>query len=436
MLGTYYAHVNRHLVVSYGGDKGLGQFNKGLVLADGPNPTDLYYDDNLKSNVYAVFANVNYKIQEDLELALAGRYDREERKAINNVPRINPQSVGFGAGGFPVCGEGGIYTNEDGSCSYYINPYYNVNPNATSIPNRSKTFEQFQPKVTLNYRATPDFSVYASYGWGFRSGGFNSSGTSSTLNLYYGGLTLDDGTPNINIPTDDFKKEVSKAAELGFKAKTPDNQFSINGAVYYTISKNGQDFSFFAGPFGSLRVVTSIDKAEIKGIEFDAKWRPIHNLRIYGGFGYTDTKIKAYTTRPYTVGNKLPYIPEYTGNAGVEWTLPVSDSLDLITRVDESFVGKTWFSPVQNNRLPNAFTAYGFGQGNFEKQYRAPYAQTNASLTLMGPNWDVSAWVTNLFDKDYLAEVIPAPEFGGSFIHDSYGRTFGVRASYRFGGSN
>ena len=436
MIGVYYAHVDRHLVVSYGGDKGLGQFNKGLVLADGPNPTDLYYDDNLISNVYAGFANVNYKIFDNLELALAGRYDREDRKAINNVPKINPQSQGFGAGGFPVCGPGGLYTNEDGSCNYYINPYYNVNPGANSIPSREKSFEQFQPKVTLNYKPTPDVSLYASYGYGFRSGGFNSSGTAATLNLYYGGLHLDNGTPNINIPTDDFKKEVSKAAEVGFKAKLFDNTLSHSGALYYTIDRNGQDFSFFAGPFGSLRVVTSIDKSEIKGLEFDFKWRPTQNLKIYGGFGYTDTKIKAYTARPYTVGNKLPYIPEYTGNAGVEYTLPFGGSgISLVTRVDESFIGKTWFSPVQDNRLPNAFTAFGFGEGNFSKQYRAPYAVTNLNMTLQGGSWDLSAWCTNLFNKKFLAEIIPAPEFGGSFIHDSYGRTFGVRASYRFGGN-
>ena len=38
----------------------------------------------------------------------------------------------------------------------------------------------------------------------------------------------------------------------------------------------------------------------------------------------------------------------------------------------------------------------------------------------------------NLTDEDYLEEIIPAPEFGGSFIHDSAGRISGVDLSYRF----
>jgi len=98
-------------------------------------------------------------------------------------------------------------------------------------------------------------------------------------------------------------------------------------------------------------------------------------------------------------------------------------------------VGKTWFSPVQDQILPNFFTAFGFGRGDFSKQYRKPYATTNLSVTAQADSWDISFWSTNLFDKKFLAEIIPAPEFGGSFIHNSYGRTFGVRASYRFGGN-
>ena len=44
------------------------------------------------------------------------------------------------------------------------------------------------------------------------------------------------------------------------------------------------------------------------------------------------------------------------------------------------------------------------------------------------------AAVENVTDEDYLEEVIPAPEFGGSFIHPgtSYERTAGVEVIYSF----
>lgn len=429
MVGGYFASINRRLIVAYGGDLGTGVLQKGFVPSTGPNPTDLLYDDNLYSKVYAGFANASYDLGSQLELAVALRYDIEARRVRNNVPKIAPQTPGFGAFGVPVCPTG------PANCTYYINPFYNANPTLGSIPGRKQTYRQLQPKVTLNWTPSSDLTVYGSYGYGFRSGGFNSSGTTATLLQFFGNLALPDGTPNLNNLSDDFKKEVSKAAELGFKARLADGSLTLNGALFHTVDKNGQDFSFFAGPFGSLRVVTNIDKAILKGVEFDFRWRPSSSISLFGGVGYTHSEIKRYSTRPYTVGNKVPYVPVYNGNLGAEFTFPVGSDIDLILRADEIFVGKTWFSPVQNNILPNFFTAFGFGRGDFSKQFRKPYATTNLSLTMQGSAWDVSLWGTNVFDKKFLSEIIPAPEFGGSFIHDSYGRTFGIRASLSFGGN-
>jgi iron complex outermembrane receptor protein len=56
----------------------------------------------------------------------------------------------------------------------------------------------------------------------------------------------------------------------------------------------------------------------------------------------------------------------------------------------------------------------------------------NARLTLRGGQWSATAWGRNLADKEYLQEVIVAPEFGGAFIHDSPGRSYGLDLSYRF----
>lgn len=426
MVGAYYANIKRHLVVAYSGDLVQGDLVFGFADSTTRNPTDLYYDDFLYSDVYAAFANAAYDISDGLELALALRYDVEERKVVNNVPRIAPQTPGFGAFGIPVCPDG------PDNCDYYINPFYNVNPDIASIPSRTRSFDQLQPKATVNWEPGSDISFFASYGYGFRSGGFNSSGTAATLTQFFGNLALPDGTPNLNNLTDDFKKEVTKAAEIGFKATLMGGDLQLNGAAFRTIDKNRQDFSFFAGPFGSLRVVTNIDKAVLQGFEADFNWRVIPEFSLFGGFNYTDSEIKRYTTRPYTIGNKAPYVPEYSGNIGALVTLPVTDATDFVLRFDRSFVGKTWFSPVQDEVVNNFFTAFGFGRGDFSRQFRESYGTSNLTATIDGGSWKVTGWVTNLFDENYLAEIIPAPEFGGSFIHDSYGRTYGIKLGYEF----
>ena len=434
--GIYIADIKRHVVVSQGSDLGQGFLYQAYVPSTGPNPTDLLFDDDFRSKVYAVFGNVAFDVKPGLELALALRYDKEERTVDNNVPKVSPQTTGFGAFGIffgPVCPAG----PNTASCQGYINPFYNLPANAalTSIPSRSKSFDQLQPKLSVNWKPNDEWALYASYGYGFRSGGFNSSGSTATLNAAFGSLLTSDGvTPNLQNLSDDFRKEVSKAAEAGFKARLLDRHLTLNGAIYATKVTDMQNFSFFAGPFGLLRIVTNIDKVDISGAEMDFRWRAGSYFTLLGGFGYTDAKIKAYSVRPYTVGNKVPYVPEYTGNLGAEFKVPVGgNGLNVVARVDNTFLGKTWFSPVQNNRLQNFFTGFGFGEGEFSKQYRKPYSTIDARLGIENDRWSVTAWSHNLTNKKYLEEIIPAPEFGGSFIHDSYGRAYGVEFAYQLG---
>jgi iron complex outermembrane recepter protein len=443
VAGAYFADIDRHVVVSQGSDLAQGFKARPFVPTSGPNPTDLLYDDDFSSKVYAVFGQIAYDVMDNLELALALRFDSEDREVSNNVPQCSStdttscraQTPGFN-----------FFSNP------YINPAYTVTPAyaTAGIPDRSKTFEQIQPKLSANWKLTDDFAVFASYGYGFRSGGFNSSGSEATVNTFFGlagstPLCLGDNTNgtfppactasstlNLTDVNDTFEKEVSKAAELGFKSYFLDRTLSVNAAIFHTTVEDMQFFNFFAGPFGLLRAVTNIDEVTIKGAEIDARWQINEMFTVFGGYGMTDGEIDKYTGRPYTKGNEVPYAPEYTANLGAQATFPVTESMEIIARIDGTFVGETWFHPVQQDRLPNLFGYFGFGQGEFSKQVRDPYAVVNARLTLQGANWGVTAWGRNVADEDYLAEIIPAPEFGGSFVHDAPGDSYGLDVSYRF----
>ena len=439
VAGVYVADIDRHVVVSQGSDLGNGFKARPFVSSAGPNPTDLLYDDDFSSKVYAVFGQLAYDVTDNLELALALRFDSEDREVSNNVPVCSSiGSTGAAGGSQKVTPSTTTCRAQTPGFNFFsnpfINPAYTVNPAyaTAGIPNRSKTYEQLQPKFTANWKLADDFALFASYGYGFRSGGFNSTGSAATVQTFYGALTLDDGTPNLREVNDDYRKEVSKAAEIGFKSYFLDRSVSVNGAVYHTDVEDMQFFNFFAGPFGLLRVVTNIDEVTIQGAEIDARWQINDVFSVFGGYAYTDGNIDKYAGRPYTKGNEVPYAPEYTGNLGAEAKFPVTDALALIARVDASFVGETWFHPVQDNKLPNLFTGFGFGQGEFSKQVRDPYAVVNLRLTLQSDSWGVTAWGRNVADESYLAEIIPAPEFGGSFIHDAPGSAYGVELNYRF----
>jgi iron complex outermembrane recepter protein len=438
--GLYYANIDRRVVVSQGADLNRGFLPQAFVPTSGPNPTDLLYDDDLSSRVTAAFGQVAYDVAPGVELALALRYDSEKREVDNNVPTCTgtaqsgpcrAQTPGFGYAANP-----------------YINPSYTANPALalSGIPSREKTYSQLQPKLSLNWKFSDDFSTYASYGYGFRSGGFNSTGSAATITANHGGLCLGassaglqppacttSSTFNIRDVNDEYNKEVSKAAEIGFKSYLAGRSVQLNGAVFYTKVEDMQFFNFFAGPFGLLRVVTNLDEVTIKGAELDARWKINNTFTVFAAGSYVDGNIDKYTGRPYTKGNEVPYAPKYTGAAGVDVTVPVGTSgLAVVGRVDASFVGETWFHPVQDNTLPNLFGYFGFGQGTFDKMKRDAFAVVNARLGLQGDNWGVTAWARNLSDKEYLAEIISAPEFGGAFVHDAPGRTYGFDVTYRF----
>jgi iron complex outermembrane receptor protein len=83
-------------------------------------------------------------------------------------------------------------------------------------------------------------------------------------------------------------------------------------------------------------------------------------------------------------------------------------------------------------QVPGFGFGFGFGPSEYSNTRRDAYWKLNLRAGISGEHWSIVAWSQNLTDEDYLEEVIPAPEFGGSFIHDSAGRISGVDVIYKF----
>ncbi|MDJ0877797.1 MAG: TonB-dependent receptor [Halieaceae bacterium] len=418
VAGLYYADIEREVVVAYGADLGLGFRQAPYVPPDGPNPTDQLFWDDFDTEVYAAFGQVEMDIGERGELALALRYDEEEREVSNNVPNVRAAQIFGFFGQTPP-----------------INPAFDGSGTDT-IPDRDETFDEWQPKISYTHAFTDELTAYGSYGVGFRSGGFNSIGSQATVNGTFGSYPT--APENVR---DDFDKEVTDTYELGVKSNWLDNRLRVNAAVFYTEIDDYQFFNFFAGPFGLLRVVTNIDEAEIFGAEVDFAWAFNEYFTFSGGYGFVDTEINENKNRPYTEGNDLPYAPESNGTLSVDFRTPVWGDLEFTTRIDYQYVGTTWFHSVQSDETVNFFTdlsevyqvpGFGFGTSEYSNTERDDYFTMNLRVGLHGEQWSLVAWSQNITDEDYLEEVIPAPEFGGSFNHPNPGRISGVDFTYNF----
>jgi iron complex outermembrane receptor protein len=406
LVGAYYAEIERDVAVSYGADLGQGFEYKSYVPASGKNPTDLMFDDTFNTDVFSFFGQVSIDLSDVTELSIEGRYDKEKRSVDNNVPQRS--SALYYGGGAP------------------INPA--MTAGGSKIPSRDKSYDQFQPKISLTTSAE-NTTVYASYGVGFRSGGFNSSGSQALINS------------QLNIPvgaglgvSDSFNKEVSKSFEVGFKGRYLDGRLEVNGALFETEVDDNQFFEFFAGPWGLLRVVTSIDQLDISGSELDFKYALTDSIRLDGGLGFTDGEIKKNAHRPNTIGNNAPLAPEHTYNLGIQYESSFSANFDLVVRADYMEVGETWFHTVQNNQQPAVWGALlGFPvNSDMSKSVRDAYNLIDLRASLIGENLTLTVWGRNITDEEYLAEVIPAPEFGGSFIHEAPYATYGIDLKYNF----
>ena len=418
IAGVYAADIERQVVVSYGVDTGNGFLRQAYVPAAGPNPTDLLFDDQFDTSVLAVFGQLEFDITDDMELAFAARYDHEERDVNNQVPNE--------AGS-------GLNVNSTGS----INPAFAANPNG--IPSRSATFSQFQPKVTWSWNAAEDLNLYASWGVGFRSGGFNSIGSEALIDFWYNNNgdgtnpgALVDGDLSVK---DEYDKEVSTSAEFGSKMEFFDNRLRVNASIFSTDVEDNQFFEFYAGPFGLMRVVTTIEDLQIQGFEMDFNAVLTENFSMFGGMGILDSEIKRNNHRPLTVGNEAPQAPDRTYNLGAQFETEVSSGINLTARLDWQYVGEMAFHTLQGEATPSIWQVFYPGASitqDFSKAKRDAYDTLNARISIDGENWGVTIWGRNVTDEKYLEEIIPAPEFGGSFIHPGAKDSYGIDFNYRF----
>ncbi len=409
-IGAYYLNIDRDVGVSLGADLGQGVIRQLYNDADSSNPTSQLFSDNFNTNVYAAFGSLDYEVADNFDVSLALRYDIEQREVSSRVPLVTD----------PITGDP-------------------INPGQAfgAIPDQKETFKELQPKLSLRYGLTDDLNIYANWGIGFKSGGFNNQGAAAIVDQNFNQFL---GT-NVLI-NDVYRKETSSAFEAGIKGSAANGAITFDLAGYYTKVDDMQFFEFFVGAFGLLRVVSNIDKVDIYGVEFNANAEIVEGWDIFGSVNLTESEIKDNASRPYTVGNKSPHTADYTINLGTQMVAPIANSFDLVMRADYRITGPTWFHTVQEDTGPTLFSGLlpgsalalpaFVGDGDMSITERDAFGVLDLRFGLEGDNWNITAFADNLLDKRYLNDVITAVEFGGSFISPGGLRRLGVEVGYKF----
>lgn len=149
----------------------------------------------------------------------------------------------------------------------------------------SRTDENLDPSVTVQFDATPDIMLYASFGRGSKSGGFVSN-TWGVVN-----------TPTLN--TFEFNDERSRNYEAGVKGTLFDRMVTFS-AAYYNTRFSDLQVSFYR-PSISSYFTGNAATATSQGVEAQLTLRPSRNFDITATGAYQDMQYDDFPGAPCLV---------------------------------------------------------------------------------------------------------------------------------------
>ena len=235
-----------------------------------------------------------------------------------------------------------------------------------------ETWSHFSPRIGVEYQASEDMMVYASYANGFKSGGFNMRGDI--------GADPEAATP--------FAPEFVDTFEVGFKSE-PTDDLRINATYFYsdyqdmqvTVQRAASNDNFVA------RVVNA-GAAEIQGVEIESIYVATDDLTLSLGVGYIDAKFVEFIN--FVDGEEvnqaddlaIDNTPDWSINLGANYTL-VADMGDFVFTANASYRGDTQIFQAPSELDQKGYTTVNVGVSFYHSD----------------GNWSASLQGRNIFDE-------------------------------------
>lgn len=238
--------------------------------------------------------------------------------------------------------------------------------------------DRFTGMAALRHHFNQDLMAYASFGQGYKSGGFNGEVANNVTHYQDQGL---------------FSAETVDAYEVGLKGELGD-AFSFEAAAFSQDYRHPQARIFVAFPLPGGGSITSnslanLDAATVKGVDLSAVWCPLEGMEIVGGVVALDSEIEQGADGSANAatfdGKPLPFASDLSATLGVKQAWALGGDMRASLEIFAKHQSEYYLDP----------------EGRADRR-QAPLTLVDLAARLeVGGGTELSVWGRNVTDEDY-----------------------------------
>ena len=344
------------------------------------------------TNSHAFFGQFDLDLSDRLTFTGGLRYSTEHKSVDSNVVIDDPFSA------LDLIGTG----FDDLSAFQFFPPFENFSD--------SRSEDSFSGNAILAYDVSDEFNLYASYGRGYKSGGYN---------LSVGSVAS----------ARDFGAERMDAYEIGAKTHIG-RVLQLNVAAFHQVLHDFQAEIFNGSTFD----LTNAGSTRINGLEVESLVNPTDNLSLTFGLTHLDGKFLSFENAP-CLSTDTPGV----GECRVDGTRDISGTdIEFIPKWRITSTGTLRhdfgsFGAFLRGELVHV-SSHNLGGDQDPHKQQGAYTTINASLGFHTPDdrWQLLLWARNLTKEEFAQGIFSSVAQPGSFSgYPNDPRTYGATISLK-----